>query len=412
MIFVDWISVYQDFDIELPLLVGEIRTYTSGITGEMLKETTIGYQHEGSFDTSLLIKFDGMRLYMSGNPSAWCRKDNLFGCRSVADGLEVFNQILSGLGYPCFSDVDENIQKQDEITLNLKDGATYTFKARESISCKRLNKPSVNQPRKSTKRFKRGLVFTRIDLTKNFHSPVPAVEMLRYLSSFSHRGQCGYLYPNGRTVEWNGSRSGDKGASKRIYFKYYDKAWDIEQKLKKLIAKRQRFAISDASSFETLDYLDSQIKYVSELLQYTITYNVVRFELEIKSKTLEESGLSHLGSWGHEVMVIHLEKYLPHIKQVVQFNSKVDLYAQLLDAGVSPAYARTAATYGQNWLDGHDIHYERNPAIKRATYYRVRKNLLLIGFDIASPLNVTHFQRNIETVSLQSLPVPDWYDVA
>lgn len=412
MIFIDWLSVYQDFDDELPRLASEVRTYSCALTGELLKETTTGYKHEGSFDTSLLIKFDGMRLHMSGNPSSWCRKDNLFGCRSVADALEVFNNILYGLGYPRFCDDQaefhsEFYQKTDSITLDLQGGENHVFKAKPSNADKRLN-----LPKKSTKRFKRGLVFTRIDITKNFSSKIPAVEMLRYLSSFSYRGQCGYLYPNGRTVEWLGSRSGEKGASKRLYFKYYDKAFDLETKLKKLISKRQRFQIKDAASFENLDFLDSQIKYVSELLQYTIENNVIRFELELKSKTLEEQGLNSLKSWSYEVMVIQLSKYLPHIKQVIQFNDKVDLFAQLVAAGIPETKARNAAALGQLWLDGHDIRFTHNPMVKRQHYYNVRKLLLLIGFDVASPLNVTHFQRSIKTVTLESLPVPDWYHVA
>lgn len=40
MIHIDWLSIYQDFDVSLPQLVGEIRTAICGTTGELLTERT------------------------------------------------------------------------------------------------------------------------------------------------------------------------------------------------------------------------------------------------------------------------------------------------------------------------------------------------------------------------------------
>lgn len=45
MIHIDWLSIYQDFDVSLPQLVGEIRTAICGTTGELLTERTTGYIH-------------------------------------------------------------------------------------------------------------------------------------------------------------------------------------------------------------------------------------------------------------------------------------------------------------------------------------------------------------------------------
>jgi len=392
MIFVDWLSVYQDFpDSHLPRLASEIRTYTCAITGELLKETTVGYVHEGSFDTSILIKFDGLRLYMSGNPSAFQRLDNLFGCRSVVDALAVFNNILNKLGYPSFFDVLH--VKHEDLT--------------DLINVDRLANPC----RKSKKVLSgaAGLTFTRIDLTKNFCSDIDPLSMLRYLSSFTYRSTPGYLYPNGRTVDWFGLRSGDVGSSNRIYMKYYDKSHEIQKKLNKLKRKQKKLAIQSNDDFFTNAYLESQIAYLNKLLYFTLENNVVRFELELKGKKLADDGLKNLIDWSEEKMIIQLEKYLPHIKSVVQFNNKIDLYSQLIDAGVKPAYARTAASAGQHWLNGHDLHFKNSNFLTQATYYRVKKNLLFIGFDISAPLNIVNFPPQISTVKLDSLPVPAWY---
>lgn len=380
MVFVDWLSVYQDFpNANLPVLASEFRTSICALTGDLLKESVIGYSHPGSYDTSLLIKFDGRRMMMSGNPSAFNCRDNLFGVATVHRAIDVFNAVLEKLGYPQFFDC-ENTSKT----------------AMPFQSSYKYSKP--------------GLVLTRVDLTKNFCTDTNPLEMLRYLSSFTYRSQSGYLYPNGRTVDWLGDRNGETGGSKRLYFKYYDKSFDIEKKLKKLNGFRHRMTAETEMRTDT-SIVDTQIDYLSRLLEYTISNNVVRFELEIKSKTLEELGLNKLVGWNREMNVILLEKYMPHLRQKVQFNRKIDLYAQLLDAGLKPgALTRNAALLGQAWLDGHDIDFRRNHMIKKTSYYQAHKILLTIGFDIKNPLNIVHFPNQVCTFMLNDLKKPDWYD--
>jgi hypothetical protein len=380
MIFVDWLSIHQDFPGETyPLLASEIRTVKCALTGDLLKETTTGYQHPGSFDSSLLIKFDGYRLTMSGNPSAFNCRDNLFGVETVREAVDVFNQVLESLGYPQFFDC-ENTERR---AMPLQSSEKY---------------------------IKPGLVLTRVDLTKNFASDTSALDMLRYLSTFAYRGQSGYLYPNGRSVDWMGDRNGETGGSKRLYFKYYDKAWDLAKKLKKITGIKHRMTAEAEFKTDT-SLIDSQIDYLTKLLQYTLENNVVRFELELKAKTLAELNLNNLVGWNNEMNIILLEKYMPHLKQKLSFNRKIDLYSQLLDAGEKPgASSRNAAYIGQMWLDGHNVDYNQNLLITKNAFYRARKKLLLIGFDIKSPLNIVHFPNQVSTFVLHDLVKPDFYD--
>lgn len=380
MIFVDWLSMYQDFpDSFCPILASEIRTTRCALTGELLNENTTGYQHPGSFDSSLLIKFDGQRLTMSGNPSAFNCRDNLFGVATVHAAVDVFNAVLEKLGYPQFYDCENT----NVCAMPLQSSYKYSHP---------------------------GLVITRVDLTKNFCSDTNPLEMLRYLSTFSYRGQCGYLYPNGRTVDWMGDRNGETGGSKRLYFKYYDKSWDISKKLKKLEMRRLRMT-AEAEFYTDTSFIDTQIAYLTRLLQYTLENNVVRFELELKAKTLAELKLNRLVGWNREMNIILLEKYMPHMAKKLVFNRKIDLYSQLLEAGEKPgASTRNAALLGSMWLDGHDIDFNNNPLIKKDAFYRARKKLLLIGFDIKQPINIINFPTQVTTFSLSDLAKPDFYD--
>ncbi|CAK0748215.1 putative Phage_X domain-containing protein [Gammaproteobacteria bacterium] len=360
MILIDWLSVYQEFEPNLyPNLGSEMKTTVCMLTGEIKAEQSTGYKHLGSFDSVILVKFHNNVLSVSGNPSHYNKIDNLYGCDSVQAGLEIYNKILVFLGYPVF----------------------YDFEDLKQI---------MKQPYAKTESYYRsGLKITRVDLTTNYACPVSPVEMLKYLSTNNYRGQAGYLYPNGRTVEWLGARSGDTSkASKHLYFKYYDKAFDIQIKLNKLFAKRKRLYAqielikpeilldeieNNSVEYKTLNNdaivnLDEQISYLSKLLQFTVENNVVRFELELKSKKLIELGLSHAYKWNKDIMLKLVDLYTPHLKQKTQFNKKIDLFAQLIDAGITERKARQAALIGHMWLDGHDVHYQRNILIKNLVF--------------------------------------------
>jgi hypothetical protein len=298
--------------------------------------------------------------------------------------MEVYNYVLRSLGYPEFHDCED----------------TYL-----------TSKPFASQ----NGYIRDGLQITRVDLTLNYMSDIPALDMLRYLSTNTYRGEAGFLYPNGRTVEWLGTRSGDNGkTSTHIYYKYYDKAWDIEQKLKKCVQLRKRHLVNsqklDHTIFNSqLLVITETINYLTRLLDYCNMYNVVRFELELKSKKIKELGLSKLGRWSREIMLELVNKYTPHTKTKCQFNKTVDLYSQLLLSGLKPSSASSYSVIGQLWLNGHDVNYQRNISIKKNTYYRARSALLLLGFDIASPLNIVNFPVHVQTVMLKPLEKPSWY---
>ena len=160
MVFLDWLSVYQDHKPgSLPVL-GADWVLTSPIdvegvyefdevegsegsafvhfvdfqTGEVVErpvswKSVRAYQHPGSFDTKLRIRCDGSRVTVSGNPSAFCRMDNLFGFTEVSQAVDFYNVILQSLGMPSFvdmrSDLDSGHLVFDDHGRHVSDGRFF-----------------------------------------------------------------------------------------------------------------------------------------------------------------------------------------------------------------------------------------------------------------------------------------------
>lgn len=383
MIFIDWLSVKQQFNPnDYPFLGSEIITSVDVFTGEILYQTVKGYRHPGSFDSSLSIKFEDGLLTMSGNPSHWCKIDNLFGCSSVQDAIGVFNSVLLSLGYPEFYD----------------DESTYI-----------TAHPYAHSPDYQNL----GLSLTRVDLTCNYSTDTNATQIIRYLSSMSYRGKPGFLYTNGQTCDWLSDKHGNNHVgSSHIYMKYYSKAHDIEVKLNKLLRQRARLietVDSDIQCDRAMLTLTENINYLTKLLEFSQLNNIIRYELELKSRKLKSLGLDKVRNWSETIMLQLVDEHTPHTRTKCQFNKKVDLYAQLLALDITPQKARSFSLIGQMWLDGHDVNYIRNPAIKKTTFYVARNALLKLGFDIANQLDIVRFPSNIQTVLLTPLEKPAWY---
>ncbi len=98
--FYDWLKVYQDFDVALPLIGDRACIHIDTQTGEQLAMTQPKIKHEGSYSTTLQIVISGNRLSVSGNPSRINRLDNLFGYTRLEDCIAVYNRILKDYDLP------------------------------------------------------------------------------------------------------------------------------------------------------------------------------------------------------------------------------------------------------------------------------------------------------------------------
>lgn len=184
-VFIDWLSVYQTHDGTLPVVGREYLCRTDIDTGEIVSEVVTNYKHKGSYDSCLLVRSDGARVSVSGNPSKFNRPDNLLGYTDIESCFSLYNSVLETLGLPPFFNTESLYQ--------LESG---------SVSYRRS-------------------VITRVDLTTNYEVGQGNVSLfLSWLATQKHQRDSGHVYGNGKTVDWN-------RGSKRVYIKYYDKSHEL-----------------------------------------------------------------------------------------------------------------------------------------------------------------------------------------
>jgi len=291
---IDWLTVYQEHPSGCPKFGKDLVTYIDLDTGETGREYVTGYQHPGSHDTSLRIRSDGRGVEVSGNPSRWCREDNIFGFQTVDQCLGVYNRVLGELGLPLFA----------------ADPRTYAV---QTLSPKGRHHDT-------------GPVIRRIDLTENFcvGSMNDARAFLRFLTSVAAHGRTGHIYPNGATVDW-----GTK--SRYTYTKYYLKAVELE-------ARKQ-----------------TRSEYQKQIIEWCHDQGLVRFEVSFKSTFLRRYGLHDPARWTIGQAVELMGKYMHHRKVEYSRASTDDIREELIRLGFPAGRAERAQQAFYAWSSGHDL---------------------------------------------------------
>jgi hypothetical protein len=387
--FVDWLDLAQARRPgSLPVVGSEFRVVHSLETGELLRETVVGFRHEGSFDSSLHIRSDGSMVTVKGNPSSFDRPDNLFGFHSVGVTVDRINRELSILGLPEFDS-----ERSNE---NVRSGSTVIFRAKPSpgVRAHEFNPHfDVDNGRQAahtdTMLGDERARISRIDITENIATS-GAVDFIRHLSTYVHHGKAGNLYPNGRTVDWG------KG-SRRVYQKYYDKAYDLEQKIKKL-----------AKSFNSRNRskIIEHIEYLSRLKMWCEENGIVRRETTFKSTELIDRKLIFIESWSCETMSNVIRPYQFHKKINIEETRFDGVADQLLAMGLSERVARQAELIHTAWVNGSDVRAlcgtERN-------FYRYRNHLLNVGVDIRNPCDISRLTLRVHRSEYREIEPPSWY---
>lgn len=128
-VFCDWLSISQEHIIEdenrtrimLPVInggnvvkfepdafakswtvdpeTGEAKLLPVFDASKAIYTTQTRITHEGSYETGIQIRCDGLKVELSGNVSRFGRSDNLFGL-SVPDCVEKASTIVQALGLP------------------------------------------------------------------------------------------------------------------------------------------------------------------------------------------------------------------------------------------------------------------------------------------------------------------------
>ncbi len=358
--FIDWLSVVQEHpDGGLPIVGKEMVTRYDLQTGEIVRASPNSKLLEGSHSTYLLVRCDGSRVSVEGNPSRWQRLDNLFGLQTFDQCIHVYNQILEELGLPIFT------------------------------KCTKLGWEQGPEGQ-TAKRITDGALITRVDFTRNLAvGKGNTLPFLRALSSQSiGKGKTPYLYPNGRTVDWG------KGST-YWYQKVYEKAEDLKRSLAKLS--------------KTGNLPEEEKRYLEKLISHCENEGIIREEREFKSKFLRRNKLCYYGMTEEKDFDKHLNDIEKMIGRLEMSASDYETIAdQLLNRGIVKSRQAATATqsYHMAWLHGQPF-----PG-SRSQFYVHRGRLLQLGIDISIQHDVSkafpQIKRTREINVATALP-PAWY---
>lgn len=390
MQFIDWLDIYQNHPPRsLPVLGTEHRVSTSLETGELLSQVVTGYKHKGSWDTSLLLRSNGDTISCKGNPSSFDRTDNLFGHRDMLPALEVYNRQLVAHGLPI---IDETIGGISNPGLSIK-FQSYRKNLIVPKSDKFVGWFQVNNGQRSqytdTWLTDNQPKLTRVDITENLATD-DAMAFIRHMSMYIHHGKCGYLYPNGQTVDWGGSR--------RVYTKYYNKAWDIGQKIKKL---------EKSLNSKHRDLIQEHIDYLKPLQKWCIDNGIVRRETSFKSTEIIDRKVQHIHNWSNEYMTNIIRPYQFHKKMRIEETSFENISDILLaSGGITSRVARQAHLVHTAWVQGDDV---KALCGSQRSYYRYRNLLLNVGVDIFNPCDISKLTLRVNKSEWAEIDPPSWY---
>lgn len=362
--FYDWLSTYQDFSEEMPIISDTGQITINLETGETSSVRQQPLFHEGSYSTSIRIKVNGSRIMIEGNPSRYGRKDNLFGYTKLDDCFTVYNRILSSLNLPRFTKctkLDYIQGKDDSKVITVSDGA----------------------------------IITRLDLTSNFAVGEDCErDYIKGLATQRYRNSLPRLHTDGNTCDWLSKL----GNARFIYPSVYNKAVELE--LHSLPRFKRKYG---ENSKET--------QYIKSVIDYCKTEGIVRLEQKVKSPFLRKSNLSYWGLFSEAVFTdiqkpfIDLDRKLKVEKMTIENVTEKLLKENIVN---DVRAANCTAGYFYQWMHGARMDVTK-------THIRVhRARLRKIGIDIASPCDMHKispiFVKTLKTIERKAAIVPSWYE--
>ncbi len=359
MWFIDYLSVHQDHpNGGLPIFGGDLVVKSDTKTGEITKEYVEHATLEGSYTTKLVIRCDGSRVSVRGNPSRFGRPDNLFGFTRFDNCIRVYNTVLLKLGLPPFT----------------KCTRTWWHQGPED---------------KRARRFSDGAVFTRIDWTRNLMVGRDNVKpFLKAMSTQTlGRSRVPHLYPDGNTLSWGKS-------STWWSHKIYNKGYDLKRPTNYRPVKKT--------------YSPGDVDYYNQLIEYCNENGFVRDEKQFNRAFLSRYNKCFYGF----VKESDFDEYLGDVDRVLgrmemETSEYITISDQLLEHGIvkSRQAANATQSFALAWLHGKD--FERN-----SQYYVHRARLLKLGIDVAvrhdPSAQLPTIKRSREITVGVALP-PSWY---
>ena len=364
--FIDKLCVTQDHlpvDGEMLPVVGQFKNFRVDLkTGESA-ETVSYLKLEGSFSSSLIIRSNGYRVEVYGNPSRWQRIDNLYGLKTIDECIAVYNHILLGLGLPVFTKCTQ-----------------YLYLA-----------STTGKPNKTAN----GAIIKHIDFTRNLAVGLGNERAYNKALSTQSIGRSvpPFLYPDENTVEWYGANMQKMSGSTFRYIKVYTKTADLLRNQKKLCKGVN----------------EQDFQYFEDLLQFTVRNGVIREEHSFKREYLKKHNLFAYGLFKETDFIAELQVITDIRKRLEVNNMKYETIAdQLLTEKICTNRQSANATqcHYSMWLHGEYMD-------KRSTQFKVhKKRLLQLGIDISVKLDITRAPirlKSIEVIEVKSIDAPSWY---
>jgi len=135
----------------------------------------------------------------------------------------------------------------------------------------------------------------------------------------------------------------------------------------------------------------------NDLVKYCDEHGIVRVEVELKRRLLDELGLAEIGN-------ITDEKLAQIFHDQTEPFRRVDMSE---DVDVLDSVPLRSRAYAAAWLAGHDL----RQCLSNGTLYRHAKVLREHGLDILEPRNIERFPVKVRVIDLVPLLKPDWYDL-
>jgi hypothetical protein len=355
--FFDWLSCYQDYPHDLPIIAKQGYAIFNFEDGSFSPIRQAKVHHEGSFSTSIQVKVTHNRIAISGNPSRFNRLDNLVGLPTLEQCIAVYNDILASLGLP-----------------SLTRCRFISF----------IDKPKSEAQTHKLKVVADGCVITEIHLTSNVSVGQGCEQTyLKALSMLPYKNSVPRLHTDGNTTDWLSKL----GKSRLEYPKVYNKAHEI--RLHALPEVKRKYGE------DTQEY-----GYMLDLVHYCEALGVVRFEQKLRSPFLTKHNLQYWGLSDYsQLKTLHdtfksIDKKLKVSHMNLQTISETLLNEHIVE---TTRAANTTALYALNWMNGQ--HFDMTK--KQVQTHRAR--LRQIGIDIAKPCNLLTFSPVIlkETIEIE-----------
>jgi hypothetical protein len=204
---------------------------------------------------------------------------------------------------------------------------------------------------------------SRLDLTRNyvFKSARDMADYLHWVSGFKMGRAQPMPYPTG--VTW---------VTDLWSAKFYDKSADLRRHKKTELCER----IEAEQGF------------------------ILRFEVTLRRQKLMSMGIENV----EDLRDMSITEILDDMTEIFKAGARPAVADLLRDVKPRVASALLA------WRDGYDFEAAmRDGLMSKATYYRLRKDVKALGYDIAYPAVELRFPVSIREVQPQIAECPDWY---